>query len=129
MKKKLIFLIIAVAVALTIASFVGIKWYNNQEYAIVSKSFDVKISKDADLIYFDEDDTYCHAAYSVDDNNYNSIFLQLQKLGYETTEIDASEEFEWIPTDRIVAAYALDNDTKVFITKAVDGYTELYFVK
>ncbi len=129
MKKKFVFLIILVVLVLVIAAFTVIKWHNNQEYVIVSKYFDVKIDSAADLIYFDEDDTYCHAAYSLDDDDYNSVFSQFQKIGYETTEIELSEEFEWIPIDKVVASYTLKNGTNVFIAKAVDGYTDIYFVK
>lgn len=133
-KVKILIIIAVVVTVLAVAAVFAIKWYNQQEYAIVSKQFDVSISKNAELIYFDDDTDYCHAAYGIGEDDYKALLDKIDSVGYKEVEVETElPDLEWIPADRIVKGYELvvygESAEKIFITDLTNGYVELYFVK
>lgn len=131
---KILIIVIAVIMVLGIAAIPLLKWCNNQEYNIVSKSFGVSISKDAELIYFDEDDAYLHAAYGVSEDAYKALKDEIEAAGYHQMNFDNTNVgFEWIPSGKVKIMYRLeklDESTKdIYITAPNNGFVELYFVK
>ena len=133
-KIKVLIIVIAVIIVLGIAAIPLFKWCNNQEYAIVSKNFGVSIGKDADLIYFDEDDAYLHAAYGVDEDAYKTLKSEIKAAGYGEMNFDNTNiGYEWIPSGKVKIMYRLEKSgesTKdIYITEPNNGFVELYFVK
>ena len=134
MNKKIKVLIIAVVIVviLAVAAAPLLKWYNQQEYVIVSKAFDITVNKNADIIYFDEDVEYLHAAYGVSEDVYAKLLNKIDDAGYVDVAIETTDitNYEWIPSDRVVTAYGFDESaTYIFVTELQNGFIELYFVK
>lgn len=136
MSKKVKFLILALVglVVIVAIAIPVLNWYSKQEYVIVSNKFNITVKSDADLIYFDDDDNYVHAAYCVSDDDYQKMLDEIKNAGYkETDEITIDTELEWIPADRIVKSYGLvlygEGTPNIFVTETQNGLVELYFVK
>lgn len=149
-KIKILIVVMAVVIVVGLAAIPVLKWYNNQEHIIVSKGFDVTINKNSDLIYFDEDDNYLHAAYGVSEEEFENIVKEMLDNNYYqesevVTEIDGTTVLspivsnnEWIPQDKITKAYCQKTPSKenkgydfayVYVTDSKNGFVEMYFIK